>query len=74
MKLEELELVMADFESGEEFLTEILDLAGPIAMLFSRVPEERRREVSSEIAREVERAGGGRARLSGVTWFASARS
>ena len=74
VKLEELELGMADFETGEEFLTEILDLAGPIAMIFSRVPEERRRDVSSEIAREVERAGGGRAHLSGVTWFATAHS
>jgi ubiquinone/menaquinone biosynthesis C-methylase UbiE len=72
--LEEVELPMTDFATGEEFLTFTLELAGPIAMLFARVPQEQRVAVAGEIAREVERAGGGKARLPGVTWFASARS
>ena len=72
--LEEIELPMTDFATGEEFsLTFTLEIAGAVAMLFARVPQEQRAAVAGEIAREVERAGGGRARLPGVTWFASAR-
>jgi ubiquinone/menaquinone biosynthesis C-methylase UbiE len=71
--LEEIEVLMSDFATGEEFLAFTLEFAGPIASLFARVPQEQRGAVAGEIAHEVERAGGGRARLPGVTWFASAR-
>ena len=72
--LEEVELQMSDFATGEEFLSFTLELAGPIAMLFARVPQDKRAAVANEIAQEVERVGGGRAKLPGVTWFVSARS
>jgi enediyne biosynthesis protein CalE5 len=72
--LEEVELPMIDFATGHEYLTYTLEIAGPIAMLFSRVPQDDRVAVENEIAQEVERAGGGRVKLPGVTWFVSARA
>lgn len=61
---------MSDADRGHEFVGYILDLAGPIAALFSKLPASARPEVAAEIAREVERADGGSARLTGVTWVA----
>jgi ubiquinone/menaquinone biosynthesis C-methylase UbiE len=72
--LEECPTPMSDCDSGREYLTYILDLAGPIAALFSKVPAEKREAVSAEIAAEIERAGGGTARVGGVTWIAAART
>jgi len=69
--VEEVELQMTDFQTGEEFVNFTLDLAGPIAALLARAPENQRGAIRAEIAREVERAGGGRARVPGVTWFAT---
>src|SRR5216684_6146815 len=54
--LEEVDVPMTDFPTGQEFLTFMLEIAGPIAMFFSRVPPEERTAVANEIAREVERA------------------
>ena len=48
--------------------------AGPIAALLAKAPENQRGNVRAEIAREVERAGGGRARVRGVIWFATAKA
>jgi ubiquinone/menaquinone biosynthesis C-methylase UbiE len=65
--LEELTVPMSEFEQGGDFLEYILDLAGPIAGLFAQVSEAKRQDAFDEIARAVEAAGGGSARLDGVT-------
>ncbi len=69
---EELALPMSDTDSGAEYLRLMLDLAGPIASLFARVPEEERQAVFDVVARACEEAGSGSARLCGVTWIATA--
>jgi ubiquinone/menaquinone biosynthesis C-methylase UbiE len=72
--VEEFVTPMSPVDDGRAYLTYILELAGPIAVLFSKVPTEKREAVSAEIAREIENAGGGTARVNGVTWIATARA
>ena len=72
VRLEEVELVMTDYDRGEDFLSYMLDLAGPITQLHAKVPPTERAAVDAEIARAAEKAGGGRAKLTGGLWLASA--
>jgi len=73
--LEEVELPMSDFDSGAEYLQYMLDLAGPLAALFARVPESDRSAVFAELAAACDEAGGGSVRgLRGVSWVATARA
>jgi ubiquinone/menaquinone biosynthesis C-methylase UbiE len=74
VNVEPVETLMGDFDKGEEFVAFILALAGPIAMLMKAVPEDKRAAATNEIAREAERVGGGRARVPGVTWLATAQA
>jgi len=70
--IEDVTVPMSDFDRGSEFLRFMLDLAGPIAGLFAKVPEGEQQAVFDEMSRAVEVAGGGSARLEGVTWIATA--
>jgi SAM-dependent methyltransferase len=72
--IEEVELFMADFATGAEYWTFVLEIAGPIATMFAKVAPEKREEAAGEVIREIERIGGGSARLRGITWVATARA
>ena len=72
--LEELTVPMSDNDRGADYVAFILEFAGPVAMLFNKVPAEKRAEVAAEMASEVERAGGGSGRVTGVTWIVTARA
>jgi len=62
------------FDDGASFVTFTTDIAGPIARLFGKLPDEKRREVIGEVARECEsRRSGGKIVLPGSTWLAHAR-
>src|SRR5260221_6785353 len=75
VRVEEVEVVMSDFDRGADFWAFMMDVAGPIAMIFStKVPQEKRAAVAAEIARDVEAAGGGKARLTGVALLATAQT
>jgi SAM-dependent methyltransferase len=74
VKVEEVELTMSDFDTGAEYVAFTLELAGPIAMLFAKLPEAERGAVAEEIAREAERAGGGKPLLKGVALLATGRA
>jgi SAM-dependent methyltransferase len=75
VRVEEVALMMSDFEKGAEFWAFMTDVAGPVAMLFAtKVPPEKRAAVAAEIARAVEAAGGGTARLKGVALLATAKA
>jgi enediyne biosynthesis protein CalE5 len=75
VRVEEVEVAMSDFDKGADFWAFMMDVAGPIAMLFAtKVPPEKRAAVAAEIARDVEAAGGGTARLKGVALLATARA
>ena len=70
--VEGLELVMADFESGEEYWQFQRDIAGPLATLFAQLPADRQEAAAAAIASA---AGGGdpkgRVHLSGYALLAS---
>jgi len=70
--LEELALPMSDCDRGHEYLEFMLDLAGPLTALYNRVPEAERGQVMDELSAACEAAGGGTARLPGVTWIVTA--
>jgi SAM-dependent methyltransferase len=70
--LEELALPMSDCDRGHEYLEFMLDLAGPLTALFDKVPEAERAQAMDEMAAACEAAGGGTARLPGVTWIVTA--
>jgi len=74
VKVEPLAFTMADFPTGEAFISYQLDLVGPMAQLFAKLPEAKQAAVKDEMAREVERAGGVPVRLGGVSWIATARA
>jgi SAM-dependent methyltransferase len=74
VKVEKLSFTMVDFPSGAAFVTYQMDLAGPIAHLFAKVPEEKRAAVKDEMAREAEQTGGIPVRLLGLTWVATAHA
>jgi 2-polyprenyl-3-methyl-5-hydroxy-6-metoxy-1,4-benzoquinol methylase len=75
VRVEEVELTMSDFDKGADFWAFMMDVAGPIAMLFAtKVPPETRAAVAAEIARDVEAAGGGKAHLKGVALLATAKA
>jgi len=68
-----LELPMAEFDSGEEYLRYQREIAGPLATLFGQLPADVQETAAREIA--VAAAGGdqkGRVSLSGYTLVASA--
>jgi len=51
-----------------------MDLAGPIAQVFAKLPEAKRSAVAEEMAREAEQVGGIPVRLLGLTWVASGKA
>ncbi len=70
--LETMDLTMADFDTGAEYVSSMLDLAATLRDLMSKQPPDLRKLLTAEIAREAERIGGGRAHLRGQTWVATA--
>jgi SAM-dependent methyltransferase len=74
VKVEKVVFTMAAFPTGAELTTYQLELAGPIAAIFAKLPAEKQASVKDEIAREVERVGGVPVKLPGATWLATARA
>jgi SAM-dependent methyltransferase len=75
VRVEEVEVTMSDFDKGSDYWDFMLDVAGPITVLFNtKVPAEKRAAVAAEIALALEAAGGGKAHLKGTAWFASGRA
>jgi SAM-dependent methyltransferase len=70
--VEEFVFDLADFDRGEDYLRYMLDLAGPILGLYATLPADVRAKVDAEIIDAAVAAGGGRARLPGTTWIATA--
>lgn len=70
--IDAVELTMADFATGDEYVAFTMETAGPIAMAFARLTDEQKKQVAAEIGNEAVRIGGGRAHLRGLTWVATA--
>ena len=74
VRIERLELVMADMDTGAEFVAFTREVGGALRTALERLPPEGQQRLVEDVAREVERVGGGRAHLKGVAWVATARS
>ena len=73
VRIDGLELPMAEFDSGEEYWQFQREIAGPLATLFGQLPPAVQETAAREIA--LAAAGGdpnGRVSLSGYTLVASA--
>ena len=53
VQLEEVPLVMSDFETGHDYWAYISELAGPVRTLLAKLPENQRRQVAEEVAAEA---------------------
>ena len=70
VRVEPVELWMADFASGAEYFAFMQEVAGPVTALFEQLPPDVRPRIADEIARKIQ-GPDGRARIPGVTWVAS---
>ncbi len=67
VSVEPVAVRMAEFDSGAEYFEWLRELAGPIALLFLQIPENRQQAVRAEIERQAT-GSDGRVLLDGVTW------
>jgi ubiquinone/menaquinone biosynthesis C-methylase UbiE len=74
ISVEPLEVLWAGPESGRAYFQEVIELAGPLASLYAKLPAERRQAYADEVAAEAERQSVGKPGVSlpGLTWIASA--
>ena len=69
VRVEPVDVLMAEFDTGAEFFGFLRDVAGPVATLFNELSEDEQADVSAEIAQAVT-GPDGHVRLPGVTWVA----
>jgi SAM-dependent methyltransferase len=74
--IEGLDVLWAGAESGRAYFGQVIDMAGPLAVLYEKLPEEQKRAYAEDVAREAERQSVSRSgvALPGMTWIASGRS
>jgi ubiquinone/menaquinone biosynthesis C-methylase UbiE len=74
--VEDMDVLWAGPESGREYFNEVIEMAGPLAALYAKLPEDRKRAYAEEVAGEAERRSVRKpgVALPGVTWIASGRS
>jgi len=74
--VEDLDVLWAGPESGREYFNELIDMAGPLASVYEKLPEDKQRAYAEEVAVEAERLSVRKpgVALPGVTWIAWGRS
>lgn len=75
VSIESLEVLWGGAESGLAYFAEVIEMAGPLASLYARLPEDTKRAYADEVAAEAERQSVRKpgVALPGVTWIASGR-
>jgi ubiquinone/menaquinone biosynthesis C-methylase UbiE len=74
IRIDPLELPMAVFDSGKEYLQYMMDIAGPLAALLNQLPAKARKEAENEIVKAASQGSAdGKVSLTGYTLLASAR-
>ena len=60
---------------GHAYFGEVIEMAGPLASLYGRLPDDAKRAYADEVAAEAERQSVRRpgVALPGMTWIASGR-
>lgn len=73
--VEGLNVLWAGPGSGSEYFGEVIEMAGPLASLFGKLPEGRKRAYADDVAAEAERQSVRKpgVALPGVTWIAWGR-
>lgn len=75
VEVEGLEVLWAGPDSGEAYFGEVIELAGPLASLYAKLPADKKTAFARDVAEEAERQSARRPGVSlpGLTWIASAR-
>jgi SAM-dependent methyltransferase len=74
IRIDPLEVPMAVFDSGKEYLQYMRDIAGPLATLLNQLPAKTRKTVEDEIVKSAPQGSAdGRVSLNGYTLLVSAR-
>ena len=74
IRIDPLELPMAVFDSGKEYLQYMMDIAGPLAALLNQLSAEARKAAEDEIVKAASQGSAdGKVSLSGYTLLVSAR-
>ncbi len=74
--VEGLDVVWSGPANGKEYFGEVIEMAGPLASLYARLPEDRKRAYADDVAAESEQKSVRKpgVALPGVTWIASGRT
>jgi SAM-dependent methyltransferase len=74
--IEDLDVLWAGPDSGLAYFNEVIEMAGPLASLYAKLPEEKKQAYADDVAREAERRSVQKpgVALPGATWIASGRS
>jgi hypothetical protein len=75
VEVEGLEVLWAGPDTGEAYFGEVIELAGPLASLYAKLPADKKAAFARDVAEEAERQSARRPGVSlpGLTWVASAR-
>jgi ubiquinone/menaquinone biosynthesis C-methylase UbiE len=74
IRIDRLDVPMAVFDNGKEYLKYMRDIAGPLATLLNQLPAKTRKAVEDEIVKSASQGSAdGKVSLSGYTLLASAR-
>lgn len=69
LKVEPVEVAMAEHNSPDEYLAFLLEIAGPLAVLWSQLTPGQQDEARARISEQITRDDG-RVRMTGVAWVA----
>jgi len=67
VKVEPVEVAMADHDSPAEYLALLLDIAGPLAVLWSQLTPEQQDEARAKISDQI-MGNDGRVKMTGLAW------
>jgi hypothetical protein len=70
VKVEPVEVVMADHNSADEYLTLLFDIAGPLAVLWSQLTPGQQAEARAKISQQIT-GSDGRVKMTGTAWVAT---
>jgi hypothetical protein len=75
VSIESLDVTWSGPASGQDYFNEVIEMAGPLASLYAKLPDGRRREYADEVAAAAQRQSIAKTgiALPGVTWIASGR-
>ena len=73
--VEGVEVLWAGPASGKDYFGEVMEVAGPLASLYAKLPEDKKRAYADDVAAEAERQSVRKpgVALPGFTWIASGR-